>query len=140
MAATDTITLVRRYYAAFNGGDIDGMLACLAEDVAHDVNQGKRRKGKAAFRAFCRHMARCYRERLEDVTVMATRDGRRAAVEFIVHGTYLRTDKGLPPAKGQTYRLPAGAFLDVHDGRVARITTYYNLTDWLAQVRKGSRP
>lgn len=34
------VGLVERYYAAFNAGDIDGMVACLAPDVAHQVNEG----------------------------------------------------------------------------------------------------
>ncbi|TNY24862.1 nuclear transport factor 2 family protein, partial [Fulvimonas soli] len=34
------IGLVQAYYAAFNRGDWDGMLAFLADDVAHDLNQG----------------------------------------------------------------------------------------------------
>ena len=79
-------------------------------------------------------MERCYREELRDVVVMASADGSRAAAEFVVHGTYLSTDDGLPEAKGQTYVLPAGAFLEVTQGRIARVTTYYNLQDWLRQV------
>ena len=135
MPAAATVALIGRYYAAFNAGDPAGMLACLADDVAHDVNQGVRRTGRAAFADFLRHMRRCYDERLEGIVVMATADGRRAAAEFNVIGTYLATDTGLPPASGQTYRLPAGAFFAVdHDGLIARVTTYYNLTDWLTQV------
>jgi steroid delta-isomerase-like uncharacterized protein len=65
---------------------------------------------------------------------MASADCSRAAAEFNVHGTYLSTDEGLPPAKGQTYTLPAGTFFAIRDGRIARVTTYYNLTDWLLQV------
>jgi steroid delta-isomerase-like uncharacterized protein len=133
-AAADTIILIRRYYDAFNAGDGEGMLACLAEDVVHDVNQGVRRSGKAAFRAFLGHMERCYEERLEGIVIMASSDGARAAAEFNVIGTYLATDEGLPPASGQTYRLPAGTFFAIRDGRIARVTTYYNLTDWLTQV------
>ena len=49
-------------------------------------------------------------------------------------GTYLAADEGLPPAQGQTYRLPAGAFFELRDGKVARVTNYYNLQDWLRQV------
>ena len=127
-------TLVRRYYDAFNAGDAEGMLALLSEGVRHDVNQGGVRLGKAAFRAFAEHMARCYSEILEDVVVMAAPDGRRAAAEFTVRGAYLATDEGLPEARGQTYRLPAGAFFEIHDGAIARVTTYYNLRDWIAQV------
>jgi steroid delta-isomerase-like uncharacterized protein len=134
MAAADTIALLTRYYAAFNCGDAEGMIACVAEDVVHDVNQGARRTGKAAFRQFCAHMSRCYKEQLEGIVVMATPDGARAAAEFNVIGSYLVAEEGLPPANGQTYRLPAGTFFAVRDGLIARITTYYNLTDWLLQV------
>ena len=115
------------------------MLACVAEDVVHDVNQGARRTGKAAFREFSAHMDRCYDEQLENIVVMATADGARAAAEFDVLGTYLETDDGLPPASGQTYRLPAGTFFEVRDGLIARVTTYYNLTDWLVQIARRRR-
>jgi steroid delta-isomerase-like uncharacterized protein len=133
-AAAGTVALIERYYAAFNAGDSEDMLACLAEDVVHDVNQGARRTGKVAFRAFSAHMERCYAEQLANITVMATADGTRAAAEFDVLGTYIETDEGLPPASGQTYRLPAGAFFEVRDGLIARVTTYYNLAAWLKQI------
>lgn len=135
MSARDaTAALIARYYAAFNAGDNDAMLACLSEDVAHDINQGGRQSGKAAFRDFLAHMDRCYRERLTDIVVMTSPDGAHAAAEFVVHGAYLTIDEGLPPATGQTYVLPAGAFFDVRDGAIARVSVYYNLADWIAQV------
>jgi len=133
-ARQETAALIRRYYDAFNAGDSDGMLACLTEDVIHDVNQGERRQGKDKFAAFNARMTHHYREQLKGLTVMVSRDGSRAAAEFNVLGTYLNTDQGLPEAKGQTYRLPAGTFFDIRDGKIARVTTYYNLTDWIAQV------
>lgn len=132
--ADATVALIRSYFDAFNRGDTEAMLACLADDVVHDVNQGVRRSGKRAFREFCRHMSRCYKERLEDIVVMSDATGARAAAEYNVDGKYLATDEGLPAANGQTYRLPAGTFFAVRDGRIARVTTYYNLTDWLVQV------
>jgi steroid delta-isomerase-like uncharacterized protein len=134
LSQTTTEALIRTYFDAFNRGDAEGMLACLADDIVHDVNQGIRRKGKAAFRTFSQHMSRCYREQLTEIVVMTAGDGSRAAAEFNVHGTYLQTDEGLPPANGQTYVLPAGTFFAVKDGRITRVTTYYNLTDWLMQV------
>jgi steroid delta-isomerase-like uncharacterized protein len=140
MAAADTVALIERYYAAFNAGDSAGMLACLAEEVVHDVNQGSRRTGKAAFRNFMAHMERCYAEQLENVVVLATSDGARAAAEFDVLGTYIETDEGLPPASGQTYRLPGGAFFEVKDGLIVRVTTYYNLAAWLKQIAAPAAP
>lgn len=134
MSRAATLALLETYYAAFNAGDWDGMLACLTDDVAHDINQGSRQVGKDTFAAFLGHMERCYKERLEDIVLMASEDGSRAAAEFVVHGTYLATDEGLPEAQGQTYVLPAGAFLAIADGKIARLTMYYNLADWTAQV------
>ncbi len=138
MSRDATEDLIRAYYAAFESGDREAMLALLAEDVAHDVNQGPREVGKDAFRAFLGHMDRCYREHIRDLVVMTDATGARAAAEFIVEGAYLATDSGLPPARGQTYRLPAGAFFAVDGGRITRVTTYYNLQDWILQVGKGA--
>lgn len=129
-----TIALIERYYAAFNAGDMDSFLSLLTEDVAHDINQGTRESGRAAFGRFMEHMNRCYREHLTDIVVMANEDGTRGAAEFIVNGQYLVTDEGLPEASGQRYRLPAGAFFELRDGQVARVSNYYNLPDWIAQV------
>lgn len=126
--------LIRKYYAAFNAGDRTGMLAGLADDVAHDVNQGERRIGKAQFASFMQGMDRCYREELRDIQIMSNREGTHVAAEFVVHGQYLASDEGLPPARGQTYVLPAGAFFEVRNGAITRITTYYNLKNWMAQV------
>lgn len=134
MDRTGTIALVERYYAAFNAGDGEAMLACLSDDVAHDINQGGRQVGKAAFGAFLAHMDRSYRERLTQIVVMSNETGSHAAAEFVVHGEYLATDEGLPEAHGQAYELPAGAFLTVSGGLITRISVYYNLADWIAQV------
>jgi steroid delta-isomerase-like uncharacterized protein len=134
MNARDSEILIRRYFDAFNRGDIDGMLVCVTDDVVHDVNQGERRIGKERFRAFCARMAHHYKEVLDGVAVMTSDDGSRAAAEFNVTGTYLVTDSGLPDATGQRYALPAGTFFVVRDGKIARVTTYYNLTEWIVQV------
>ena len=125
---------IQRYYDAFNAGDLDGMLDCLSDDFVHDVNEGDRRSGKEAFAAFCTHMNACYKEELTDLVVMASADGTRGAAEFIVNGTYLKTDGDLPEAHGQTYRLPGGGFLSLKNGKITRVTTYYNLAEWIRQV------
>jgi steroid delta-isomerase-like uncharacterized protein len=131
---TQSAETLAAYYAAFNAGDADGMLACITDDVEHRVNEGGIRMGRAKFAEFCAHMGVSYRETLHDITIFTTPDGRRGAAEFVVHGAYLLTDPGLPQAQGQTYILPAGAFFDLRDGKIARITTYYNLADWIRQV------
>jgi steroid delta-isomerase-like uncharacterized protein len=130
----DAIAVVTRYYDTFNRGDREAFLALLAPDVRHDINQGGSETGVPAFRAFLARMDRCYREQVVELRVIADDAGTHAAAEFIIVGTYLATDEGLPPATGQTYRLPVAAFFDLRDGAVARITNHYNLADWLRQI------
>ena len=129
MSAT---ALINTYYDAFNRQDWEGMLALLTDDIAHDVNQGERETGIDAFRAFLARMDRCYSEQVTQRVVMA--NGDRAAAEFVIEGTYKNTDGDFLPATGQRYTLPVGAFFDIRDGRIARVTNYYNLEDWLKQV------
>jgi steroid delta-isomerase-like uncharacterized protein len=77
-------------------------------------------------------MDHCYSEQVTQLTVMA--NGNHAAAEFVIEGIYKTTDGDFLPATGQRYTLPVGAFFDVHDGRIRRVTNYYNLQDWLARV------
>lgn len=129
------VATVAAYYDAFNRSDREGMLALLTEDVAHDINQGGREIGRAAFREFLAHMDHCYREQVRDLVIMVDPSGTRAAAEFTIEGEYLRDDAGLPAATGQRYRLPVVATLAASgDGKIARVSNYYNLADWIRQV------
>ncbi len=136
MSRAATTALIQSYYDAFNAGNPVGMLDCVAEDVEHRVNEGAHRIGRAKFAEFCGHMGVSYREQLRDMVIFANDAGDRAAAEFVVHGEYLKTDPGLPDARGQRYILPAGGFFDVKNGKIARVTTFYNLNDWVAQVSR----
>ncbi|MBK8092139.1 MAG: nuclear transport factor 2 family protein [Verrucomicrobiaceae bacterium] len=130
----NALQLIHTYYATFNSGDREAFLRLLADDVAHDINQGGCEVGKAVFEAFLQRMDRCYREQVVDLVVFADESGTRGAAEFFIEGQYLSTDDGLPPATGQRYRLRVGAFFELNGTLVARITNYYNLEEWLRQV------
>jgi steroid delta-isomerase-like uncharacterized protein len=134
MSEKTTHEIISKYLAAFNASDSEAMLALLHEDVAHDINQGERQIGKEKFRWFNGEMARHYSEELTDIAIMVAEGGVRAAAEFTVRGKYIATAEGLPEANGQNYDLPAGIFFEVDDGLITRVTTYYNLKDWIAQV------
>ena len=129
-----TTELIESYYAAFNAHDWDGMLALLSDDVIHDINQGDRETGVDAFRAFLMSMDRSYAEQVTNLVVMVSPDRTRAAAEFMIEGQYLASDPALPEARGQRYSLPVGAFFEVRNGKIERVTNYYNLRDWIRQV------
>lgn len=127
--------LIKSYYAAFNAKKFNDMLALLTDDIIHDTNQGDRSVGKEVFTSFLADMDKYYDEFLDNMVIMTNADGTRASAEFICNGTYKVTCEGLPPARGQKYKLPVGCFFEVKEGKIARITNYYNLPDWVNQVK-----
>lgn len=130
----ETINLIQAYYNFFNSRDWEGMLSLLDENVQHDENQGTVHNGKEKFREFLLHMEECYSESLENLKIMTDITGKNAACKFWVNGKYLKTDRGLPEATGQTYRLEAGTFFEISNHRITRVTTYYNLNEWLRLI------
>lgn len=131
----NTKEMIVEYYKAFNAKNYEGMLALLADDVVHDINQGKRMEGKETFRKFLKRMDDLYNENLTGITVMTDDSGNRASAEFICNGVYQNTDEGLPPARGQTYHIPVGCFFEIKDGKIARVSNHYNLNDWIQMVK-----
>lgn len=127
-------SLIENYYAAFNSGNREALLSMLIDDVVHEINEGSTETGKEAFREFLKRMDRSYKETVEKLVVFTSEEADRAAAEFYIRGEYLATDDGLPEASGQAYYLRVGAFFDIRDGKIARVTNYYNLQSWLEMV------
>ncbi len=128
--------LIRDYYQKFNNGKFDAMVELLTENVVHDLNHGPTEVGREKFRAFLANMDKHYSEQVRDFIVLATDSPDRFAAEFFIEGTYLKSQPGLPEAKGQSYRIRVGAFFTTESGRIQRITNYYNLKNWIELVSK----
>lgn len=129
-----SLDIVKQYYAFFNRKDWSGMLSLLHPDVRHEPNQSEPRIGIEKFTEFLRHMDESYEETLTDMIFFVEPTGQRIAVEFVVNGVYKQGEEGLPKASGQQYVLPAAAFLAITDGKISRVTTYYNLPLWIKLV------
>lgn len=129
---------IETYFEAFNASDYDRLLSLLDEDVVHDINQGNREIGREKFSWFLARMRQHYDERIDDLVIMTTPDGSRAAAEYTLRGTYLVTAEDQPPASGQTYSIAAGVFFDFDDGRISRITACCNLRAWVRQIEEDA--
>lgn len=127
--------IVKKYYDYFNEQNWDGMISCLTPDVQHDVNEGDKEIGPEKFRKFILSMDDHYDEKISELCLMTNKGGDRVAAEFTITGIYKKTSAGLPPAKGQKYRLSVGAFFEVKKGLIARVTNYYNLKKWIQMVQ-----
>lgn len=130
----NSIETVERYYNAFNEQNWEQMLELVHPDVVHEPNQGETRIGKEAFTAFMADMDRCYTEELKEIVLYSSSHRDKIAASFTVHGIYKEGDEGFPEANGQTYVLPAAAFLELKDGLISKVTTYYNLQQWIKLV------
>jgi steroid delta-isomerase-like uncharacterized protein len=128
------LDIVKQYYAYFNQKNWDGMLSLLHPKVHHEPNQGEARIGNEKFTEFMQKMDEAYEETLTDMVFFNSSDDTRIAAEFVVNGVYKKAEEGLPPAHGQSYVLPAGAFLEVKEEKITRVTTYYNLPLWIKLV------
>ncbi len=127
--------LIHAYFEAFNKGRSEAMIELLDPEIEHDINQGKTQKGIDSFRAFLKHMDECYKEELKDIVIMVNEDKTRASAEFMVHGTYLKTDGSLPKARNQKYVIRAGSFFEIKNKKIKRVTTFYNLPSWIEMVK-----
>lgn len=124
--------LLQAYIDAFNAGDEEALLATLADDVIHEINEGETELGKDRYRAFRAHMNACYAEQLEDAVLFE--NGSRGAVEAMCAGRYIQTDAGLPLATGQTYRVRIAIFAEGNGHQLTRVTSFYNLRKWIEAV------
>lgn len=133
--AQTSLETAKEYYRYFNERNWDGMLSLLDKQVRHEPNQaGEPRIGTDKFAEFLAHMDESYAETLTDMVFFSEPGNSRVAVEFTVNGVYKKGEEGLPEAHGQEYVLPAAAFLEFREGKITRVTTYYNLTEWIRLV------
>lgn len=124
--------LIEKYFEAFNKHDQEGMLSLMADDLVHDINEGPTEIGVELFRAFLKKMSAHYKESIRDLNIML--NNNCGAAEFMCDGTYIKTDAGLPEATGQTYSIPGIAVFEEKNGKISRITSYYNLRSWIRMV------
>lgn len=127
--------IIEKYYSAFNRQAWGEMLSLLDAEVVHDINQGGIEIGKDAFKKFLSVMDEHYEEQVKELVVFAN-DANRAAAEFFIEGVYKKTQATLPEAKNQKYKIRVGAFFEIKNGRISRVTNYYNLPKWIELVSK----
>ena len=130
----NALDIAKQYYTHFNQRNWQGMLALVHPEVRHEPNQADTRVGIEKFREFLKGMDEAYEETLTDMIFYTSANDFRIAVEFTVNGIYKKGDEGFPPAHGQRYKLPAAAFLEVKEGKISRVATYYNLPLWVKLV------
>ncbi len=126
--------LIQTYYDSFNKMDFKKMLSLLSDDVVHEVNEGEPQIGIEKFKKFMDVMDAHYSEQVKDLVIFSSSHPHRFAAEFYIDGVYKKTQEGLPQANNQKYYIKVGAFFEVKNNKIQRVTNHYNLANWIKVV------
>lgn len=126
-----SIEIVKSYYDAFNRKDVDAILSICHDDVINDRNQADSQTGKENLKNFLETAWQHFDEKVFNVDLMANHDQSNVAAEYLVKGTYYKTKQGLFPANNQYYEILCSSLFKVKNGKISRITRYYNVKQWL---------
>ena len=130
VAAVTTPDVVLRYFAALSGADVDGVLACVADDFfnEHTSTFGSSCRGKDTYAGrlpgFLDQFEGLRYELVESVTEPATEGGDRVAVRYRMTATH----------DGHALDIPGVMLFDVGDGLIRRRTDFWDSQTFLRQT------
>lgn len=123
---SDVSAVVRAYVDCYNRNDIEGMLACCADDIVFETitNPGGsiRLKGKDEMREIIEATTRAFRERRHEVIAIIV-DGERAAAETVFSGV-AAAQLGHQVRAGEHISIRGATIFELRDSRLARICDY----------------
>jgi steroid delta-isomerase-like uncharacterized protein len=136
--AADNARLGRKIYEElWNGRDFDGIVRCASEDVEYtSVPTNTTARGRRGYREFSEGWATAFPDaRVEIKRITANEDG--VVVEFIGRGTHtgpLVVPTGTIPATGRAGELQMCDVLEIEDGSVRRVRSYYDSATLMRQL------
>lgn len=137
-AKEQTVALVKTYYDALNKKDMNLFFSIMSNDVIHDINQGASETGITKFKTYMKKTNNSFDENLSEILIMVSNDGKHAAAQWVDHGVYYKDYPGMKiHATNQKFTLNGGHFFEIHDGKLSRVTTYYNDTNFMEQIKNG---
>lgn len=126
MTSDEKRNLIDRYIAAYNGFDVDGMLATLHPDVEfRNVSGGEvnaSASGAEEFRRLAEQAKQLFSSRCQEITGFRS-EGDTAAVDIRYQGV-LACDLPNGTRAGEMLRLEGRSEFGFRDGRIDRITDH----------------
>ena len=130
---TDVRSLVLEWTECFNRHDPDGAASHMAQDCAFtNVGNGTRIEGRAAFRDDVVNLLAMWSElHIEVIDLLVAGDAYTK--QWIMTGVHTGDVPGLL-ATGKQFRIRGCGVGRVRGGRIAAVTEYWNMAEFLAQV------
>ena len=124
------MSIVERFAKAFNGRDVDALLACFTADATYrDLFYGPH-AGQAALRGMFERMFREGQDYHWSMEVIVE-DERRAAAEWTFGYT---ASAAVPRSTGRRVRFSGMSLFELHDGRIHAYREYANTGAALLQL------
>ena len=118
--------IITRYVACYNARDIDGMLACVTEDVVFEnisnSGQSLRLEGKPAMRQVAELSGNAFSYRRQRVVSLVVA-GDKAGAEVEFEGK-AAVDLPNGVAAGETVKIRGASFFEIRGGLLSRIADY----------------
>lgn len=130
---TTGVVAVDAWVAALNAHDPDAAADCFTPDgVFVNMGSGERHEGREAIRADHATLFAAWSEIVVKKGPYLV-DGDRFAGEWTMSGVHTGDLPGLP-ATTKPFRISGAGVGEVRDGRIARVSEYWNMAEFLIQV------
>ncbi|CAN5276715.1 hypothetical protein BH23CHL1_BH23CHL1_03260 [soil metagenome] len=134
---TDTSSLVREVYDAYNDREFDRAAELAADDYSFTmVPTGQTFKGPDGMREFLQNWADGFPESSVEITNIVLGESQ-AAVEYTgrgVHSGPLRSPAGEIPATGKQVEMKFCDVFSIRDGKLAGGATYFDMASMMRQL------
>jgi steroid delta-isomerase-like uncharacterized protein len=128
--------IIKRYVAAVNARDLDGVLALLHPQMEWVAPGGVILRGAEQARTFLQAWLQAFPDAMYEVGAQVVGNGQ-AAFEATLTGTHwgtLRTQSGDIPATGRAVRVPFAAVLALDGDQIATVHLYFDLLQLLTEL------
>lgn len=119
-------TVIAQYMSCYNSRDIDGMIACVTDDVVFEnisnTGQSMRLEGKPAMRQVAELSGNAFSYRRQRVVNLIT-SGDTAAAEVEFEGK-AAVDLPTGVAAGETVKIRGASFFELRGGLLSRVADY----------------
>ena len=125
--------VVRDFYAAYARRDIDEMMSHVSDGIVEDLSGVGLVTGAQQEREFLAGVIASFPDLVTELTgVLAC--GDVVAVEWRRAGTISGAPWTGLPASGKPFALRGGAFLEVSENKITRITGYYDTAEFARHI------
>ena len=130
---SDIESMLKDFDAAFVSRDLDRIISFFAEDCVYDdVNAGSLKHGRVEMEANLKEGFDAF----PDVKITIKTQiisGNMVAIQWAMTGTHTGPLRRLP-ATGRYISIPVASFMEIQEGKIKRLSHYYNMIGLLRQL------